>query len=102
LTDDPSVKLIDIAFEIGYTDPSQFSKAFRRWTGASPREYRRRLTHLSGSPSTAGSAHATSGRYSLERAVGTLVMPAGEWCDLEETIGREDEHEVKPPVAWTG
>jgi hypothetical protein len=29
-------------------------------------------------------------------------MPAGEWCDLEETIGREDEYEVKPPVAWTG
>jgi AraC-like DNA-binding protein len=51
---DPSVKLIDIAFEIGYTDPSQFSKAFRRWTGASPREYRRRLTHPFGQLSNRG------------------------------------------------
>ena len=41
---DPSVKLIEIAFELGYTDPSHFSKAFRRWTGSSPREYRRSLT----------------------------------------------------------
>jgi AraC-like DNA-binding protein len=42
---DRSVKLIEIAFELGYSDPSHFSKAFRRWTGSSPRDYRGSLAH---------------------------------------------------------
>jgi len=33
-------KLIEIASELGYTDPANFARAFRRWTGSSPREYR--------------------------------------------------------------
>ena len=35
------LKAVDIAFETGYTDPSHFSRAFRRMAGSSPREYRR-------------------------------------------------------------
>ena len=35
------MKAVEIAFETGYTDPSHFSRAFRRMTGTSPREYRR-------------------------------------------------------------
>ena len=31
----------DVAKALGYTDPSSFSRAFQRWTGRSPREYRR-------------------------------------------------------------
>lgn len=34
-------KLLDIAYEAGYDDPSHFSRAFRRTAGCSPREYRR-------------------------------------------------------------
>lgn len=33
--------MIDIAFDLGYADQSHFSRAFRRWAGMSPREFRR-------------------------------------------------------------
>ena len=29
------------AYDLGYRDPSNFSRAFRRWSGKSPREYAR-------------------------------------------------------------
>lgn len=38
---DPSAKLIDVAFELGFSDPAHFTRAFRRWAGVSPREFRR-------------------------------------------------------------
>ena len=31
----------DIAARLGYADPSSFGRAFLRWTGTSPRHYRR-------------------------------------------------------------
>jgi AraC-like DNA-binding protein len=34
------VKLIEIASDLAYTDPSNFARAFRRWTGVSPHKYR--------------------------------------------------------------
>lgn len=37
------VKIIDVAFSMGYNDPSHFSRAFRRLTGVSPRDYRRQF-----------------------------------------------------------
>ena len=39
--EDPHLKMIDVAFELGYSDPAHFTRAFRRWTGVSPREFRR-------------------------------------------------------------
>jgi AraC-like DNA-binding protein len=38
---DPSAQVIDIAFETGYSDPSHFTRAFRRWTGQTPVRYRK-------------------------------------------------------------
>lgn len=37
---DPSLRVIDVAFDAGYSDPAHFSCAFRRWTGQSPVAYR--------------------------------------------------------------
>jgi len=34
-------KIIDVAIAMGYSDPAHFSRAFRRWTGLSPRDFRR-------------------------------------------------------------
>jgi len=38
---DPAVKMKDIAQELGYRDCANFTRAFRRWAGVAPLEYRR-------------------------------------------------------------
>lgn len=38
---DPRRHLIEIAHDLGYTDASSFTRAFRRWTGATPTTFRR-------------------------------------------------------------
>jgi AraC family transcriptional regulator len=40
LASDQSIK--SIAFELGFASPSSFSYAFRRATGAAPRQFRQR------------------------------------------------------------
>jgi AraC-like DNA-binding protein len=37
---EPGAKIIDVAYAVGYEDPSHFSRAFRRMTGTSPRGFR--------------------------------------------------------------
>ncbi len=39
----PRTSLIEIAFLLGFSDQSAFSRAFVRWTGCAPSEYRKRL-----------------------------------------------------------
>ncbi|MGA9380923.1 MAG: AraC family transcriptional regulator ligand-binding domain-containing protein [Phormidium sp.] len=39
LLSDPTNKVTDIAAEIGYKDVGNFTRAFKRWTGVSPRAY---------------------------------------------------------------
>lgn len=38
---DPSVQLVEISIELGYSAPPHFTRAFKRWTGLSPAEFRR-------------------------------------------------------------
>jgi AraC-like DNA-binding protein len=37
---DRSLAIHEVAFLLGYSEPSTFYRAFRRWTGTSPREFR--------------------------------------------------------------
>jgi len=48
----------EIAYRLGYREPSNFSKAFRRWTGLSPSQYRDKyLSFGSGATETAPDDH---------------------------------------------
>ena len=40
---DPALPIYELAFLLGYTEPSTFHRAFRRWTGDSPDAWRRAL-----------------------------------------------------------
>ena len=39
----PDNKVIEVALELGYEDPSHFARAFRRLTGQSPRQYQQSI-----------------------------------------------------------
>ena len=41
MIDDPRINPTDIAYELGYTDSTNFTRAFRHWTGASPSRFRK-------------------------------------------------------------
>jgi AraC-like DNA-binding protein len=43
LLEDADAPMIDIAWALGYSDPSHFSRAFRRMVGAAPSTYRKWL-----------------------------------------------------------
>ena len=38
---DPSVSIVEIAFALGFSEQSAFHHAFKKWTGATPIEYRK-------------------------------------------------------------
>jgi len=41
----PRLSVTDIAAELGFAEPSAFHRAFKKWTGLRPGEYRRRQGH---------------------------------------------------------
>jgi AraC-like DNA-binding protein len=40
LLEDPALSVEQVAQRVGYSDPANFTRAFRKWTGASPSAYR--------------------------------------------------------------
>jgi AraC-like DNA-binding protein len=40
-----STRVADIGRSVGFTDPTVFSRAFKKWTGHSPQQYRRTYRH---------------------------------------------------------
>ena len=38
--------LKEICFLVGYNDPNYFSRVFKKWTGLSPTEYRKKIHHM--------------------------------------------------------
>ncbi|MDS9469631.1 AraC family transcriptional regulator [Paracoccus sp. MBLB3053] len=44
LLSDPGIKIVDIALSLGYEDPQNFSRIFRRMTGMTPTAYRQSVS----------------------------------------------------------
>jgi len=40
---DPGLAVYEVAYLLGYSEPSTFFRAFRRWENVSPHEYRRSI-----------------------------------------------------------
>ncbi|HEY1374542.1 MAG TPA: AraC family transcriptional regulator [Candidatus Binatia bacterium] len=46
---EPQHTLTEVAFLLGYSEVSAFNRAFKRWTGSTPMEYRRNSSHIKNS-----------------------------------------------------
>ena len=46
LLDQPGLSLSQIAHALGYTDDRAFRRAFKRWSGKTPAEYRKRFATI--------------------------------------------------------
>jgi AraC-like DNA-binding protein len=72
-------KIIDVALAMGYSDPAHFTRAFRRWTGHSPRAFRRYLmmntAHTCHAPAAEVRGGQHSGRCAPVRQVQSVDPP---------------------------
>ena len=41
--DEPGMKVMDVAMMAGYDSPQHFTRAFRRFTGVTPTQYRKKM-----------------------------------------------------------
>src|SRR5262249_50105493 len=54
---DPNNTLTEGAYLLGYSEVSAFNRAFRRWTGSTPSDYRRKASTPGGDPPSEGSTN---------------------------------------------
>jgi len=59
MLEDSSRRIGDVAATLGYSDPAHFTRAFLRWTGVPPRDFRRQ--HLT-APAPPGARRRRSAR----------------------------------------
>jgi AraC-like DNA-binding protein len=50
-------KILNLALDLGYSDHANFTRAFRRWAGCAPREYRSKRTPNDGVRDRSSSRH---------------------------------------------
>jgi AraC-like DNA-binding protein len=62
LLSNPALKVEGVALSAGFGEVAAFSRAFKRWTGSSPTQYRRRLAR------TRSTARSTAHRQAGARA----------------------------------
>ncbi|MEM9487763.1 MAG: helix-turn-helix domain-containing protein, partial [Myxococcota bacterium] len=60
LVGDPDYSVGDIAFLLGFSEPSAFSRAFKRWFGVTPRGYRQRGSTTPRQPASTKPRHPAS------------------------------------------
>ncbi|HXJ84508.1 MAG TPA: AraC family transcriptional regulator [Candidatus Methylomirabilis sp.] len=63
----PSPTLTEIAYLLGYSEVSAFNRAFKRWTGATPSEYRRGASRSAANRRAGGGAHPRPRAGTLSR-----------------------------------
>jgi len=56
--EETNTKILDIALDLGYSDHAHFTRAFGRWAGCSPQEYRRKRRQMASGSKVASSALA--------------------------------------------
>jgi AraC-like DNA-binding protein len=68
----------EIANQLGYSNPSAFTRAFQRWTGLGPAEWRasrRRCSTLSGHPALLAGCSESTTAYPRDPAIAVNVSP---------------------------
>jgi len=78
--DEPGIKIIDVAMMVGYESPQHFTRAFRRFTGITPSQYRRqggaKAAQTGHADVTCNTGHAAP-KVSSETLRCTLTEPDG-------------------------
>lgn len=76
---DPDYSVTEIGFDLGFSETSSFSTAFRRATGMTPTTYHRSLTNLASKPATHVSIRAIAD-YALRQESSRGERRRGECC----------------------